>query len=128
MTGRKETRQLVKKLKGLIETQGLKKDNESGMIYYTSYGENIYDWELYFDGIALAYVRLEEYAINGIRIFLSHQREDGFIRRHVPLAPASNQEVPQVLKGLEAVGKAWEELEKVEHCKPFLCQIGRAHV
>jgi len=46
--------------------------------YYTSYVD-LYDWELYYDTIALAYFGGESYAIDGIKMFLSEQRPDGLL-------------------------------------------------
>ena len=51
--------------------------------YYSGYGENLFDWELYLDTLALGYFLPDTFAVNGLRIFLGSQRPDGFIPRRI---------------------------------------------
>lgn len=88
----------------VMKAKGIHSDPNTGLEFFTGYSYNtLYDWDSYFEGI----IQLElgwspKYMINGIRIFLDMQREDGFIRR-------VNDPTPR------------EEAE--EMCKPFLAQI-----
>ncbi|HET6487503.1 MAG TPA: hypothetical protein VFH83_13840, partial [Spirochaetia bacterium] len=93
---------------------GIKRHAPTGTRYFTGYGDTVYDWELLFDTIVLGYFGSTDLTINGIRIFLNAQREDGFIPRRV--RPAG---IPQ---GMDAWGRAIHEREEEEHCKPFLLQ------
>jgi putative isomerase len=109
---------LLQGIKILMETRGVYRHEKSGLEYYSSYTD-LYDWELYFDGLALAYFGGESYAINGLKMFLSDQRPDGFISR-------------RILQKLPQNNLSKDELfaeEGKEHCKPFLFQtalfIGR---
>lgn len=45
-----------------------------------SYAE-LYDWDLYFEGIFLSYLGSHEYCRNGVEMFLDQQHESGFIAR-----------------------------------------------
>ena len=101
-----DTKSLIAKVKGLVERKGLKHD-KSGKGYYTGYGDDLYDWELYFDCIALAYFGAETYTTSGTHHFLSNERENGFIARHINMTARPN---------------FWRHFEDEEHCKPFLCQ------
>jgi putative isomerase len=114
----KNTLLLVREIKTLMEARGVRHHEKSGREYYTSYTD-LYDWELFFDGLALAYFGGESYAINGLKMFLSDQRPDGFISRRI-LQKLPENKLPE------------DELfaeEGKEHCKPFLFQtalvIGR---
>ena len=79
------------KIKRLMEAQGLQRHVPTGQTYYTSYTD-IYDWEMYFDGLWLAYYGGESHTIGGLRVFLGSQREDGFISRCVlKQEPPANQ-------------------------------------
>jgi len=101
------------RIKQLMEAQGLQRHGQCGRTYYTSYTD-LYDWEMYFDGLMLAYFGGEEHTVSGLRIFLSCQREDGFISRRVLKdgPPASESEAARRLYNYE----------RNELCKPFLCQ------
>ncbi len=101
------------KIKRLMEAQGLQRHVPTGQTYYTSYTD-IYDWEMYFDGLALAYYGGESHTIGGLRVFLGSQREDGFISRRVlKQEPPANQSED---------GRRIFGYESNELCKPFLCQ------
>ena len=108
-----DQRAAAARIKRLMEAQGLQRHKETGQSYYTSYTD-IYDWEMYFDGLALAYYGGEEHTMGGLHVFLSRQREDGFISRHVlkQKPPAEEGEVARRLY----------HYESNELCKPFLCQ------
>ncbi len=103
----------IAQTKTLMESKGVRHHKLTGLDYYTSYTD-LYDWELYYDTLALAYLGNESYGINGINIFLANQREDGFIPRHV-------RQVPLEEGSPESVNQIWVEEQK-EHCKPFLFQ------
>ena len=114
------TESLMSKIKTLMEENGVRRHEKSGYTYYTSYVD-LYDWELYFDTIALAYVGGEEIAVQGLRLFCEAQRSDGFISRRILQKPLQ-QETPELHRRIFAE-------EQLEHCKPFLFQtaliIGR---
>ncbi len=76
--------------------------SESGLSYFSGYSYQYqYDWDLYFETLLQLYMGWDAtYPKNGIKLFLDHQREDGFIARSVP----SNAEHDN------------------EHVKPFLAQ------
>ncbi len=95
-------------------SRGIKLDPGSGRSFFSGYGEAVYDWELYLESIVLAYWGSTELTINGIRLFLDAQHDDGFIpRRVVPrYDPAKVSEL----------GRAYHDFEEEEHCKPFLFQ------
>ncbi len=105
---------LVQRIRDLMATRGIQHNEESGLDYYSSYGD-LYDWELYFDSILLAYYGGEDYAIQGLRIFLKKQQPNGFIPRRIPKHP-----IPENVAPLSQ--RLYSE-EKKEHCKPFLFQI-----
>jgi hypothetical protein len=94
--------------------RGVKQDPRSGRSFFSGYGEAVYDWELYLESICLAYWGSTELTINGIRLFLDAQHEDGFIPRRV--VPRYDPEKTSEL------GRAYHDYEEEEHCKPFLFQ------
>ena len=104
------TRDLVARYGRLMKEKGLKRQAVTGRAYPTSYGDVLFDWELYFDGIALLYYGLHQPAINGIHMFLESQHDDGFICRRIVTDPATAQ-------------TGWGRFENEEHCNPFLCQL-----
>ena len=110
MLSSETTADLVARIQVVMEHLGLRHHARTGRDYYTAYGETLYDWELFFDGIALAYFSEEELTANGIHIFLSEQDERGFIRRNSRGAAADAQ-------------SRWEQFEAEEACKPFLCEL-----
>jgi Mannosylglycerate hydrolase MGH1-like glycoside hydrolase domain len=95
-----------------LQALGLKQDPQSGLTYYSGYGDVLYDWELYFAAILLACFGLEQYAWNNVLIMLGTQKENGFIPRY-RIAPPRSVDQYTVVGG-------------EEHFKPFLFQI--AHV
>lgn len=103
----------ISNTKALMESMGVRRHQETGLDYYTSYTD-LYDWELYYDTLALAYLGNHSYGINGIQIFLANQRDDGFIPRHV-------RQVPLAVDSPDSANSIWVEEQK-EHCKPFLFQ------
>jgi putative isomerase len=104
------TKDLVARYGRLMKEKGLRQQARTGRTYPSSYGDVLYDWELYFDGIALLYYGLHQPAIHGIRMFLEAQRDDGFICRRIVTDPTTAQ-------------TGWGRFENEEHCKPFLCQL-----
>ena len=78
-------------------------EDPTGLGYFTGYSyHTLYDWDQYFETLVQLYLGWgPEPALNGVRIFLSRQRGDGFIARSVPSTPTHD----------------------FEHVKPFLCQI-----
>ena len=83
--------------------RGFMNDPKTGLGYFTGYSyATLYDWDQYFEGLTLLYLgHGPERLQNAVRIFLAHQRADGFIARSVPSTPAHD----------------------FEHVKPFLGQI-----
>ena len=110
MQGIDNTSDLITRIQGVMEHLGLRHHDRTGRDYFTAYGETLYDWELFFDGIALAYLSEENLTENGIQIFLSEQDGRGFIRRNSRGKAADAQPV-------------WEQFEAEEVCKPFLAQL-----
>ncbi len=104
---------LMATIKSLMEEKGVRRHEQSGYYYYTSYVD-LYDWELYFDTIALAYVGGEEIAIQGLRLFCEAQKTDGFISRRILQKPLP-EKIPDLHRRIFAE-------EQLEHCKPFLFQ------
>ena len=94
----------LKPLSDMMSERGVFK-NENGMEYFSGYSYKYqYDWDLYFEGLLQVYMGWDAtYLKNGVKLFLAHQREDGFIARSVP----SNQE------------------HDFEHVKPFLAQTAK---
>ncbi|MEL7239585.1 MAG: trehalase family glycosidase, partial [Planctomycetota bacterium] len=78
-------------------------ENQTGLPYFTGYSyDTLYDWDQYFEAVVQLYLGLPpEHALNGVRIFISRQHDDGFIARSVPSTPTHDH----------------------EHVKPFLAQI-----
>lgn len=108
-------RALFADIRNLMETRGIHRHETLGLEYYSSYFGDLYDWELYFDSVLLAYYGGDEFAVQGLRVFLKNQRPDGFIPRRIPKHPLPD-DAPPLAKRIYAE-------EKQEHCKPFLCQI-----
>ena len=77
-------------------------DQDTQKSYFTGYDyKTLYDWDQYFEAIVQIYMgKPSTYIVNGITIFLDHQRPDGLIVRAVP-----------------------DARKRDEHIKPFLCQI-----
>ena len=86
-------------------------DPATGLKYFTGYGYDcLYDWDQYFEGIMALYFKLDAaYLQNTVKIFLSMQRDNGFIRRNKP-KNLKNMDDPKDMEGQEMV-------------KPFLAQI-----
>ncbi|WP_236254557.1 MGH1-like glycoside hydrolase domain-containing protein [Mucisphaera calidilacus] len=82
---------------------GVITDPTTGLEYFTGYAyHTLYDWDQFFDTLILIAMDWPAHlSQNAIRIFLNHQREDGFIARSVPSTPTHDH----------------------EHVKPFLAQI-----
>ena len=104
------TSELVTRYGRLMKEKGLKRQARTGRVYPSSYGDVLYDWELYFDGIALLHFGLPQPSIDGLRMFLESQGDDGFICRRLIPDPAATR-------------MGWGPFENEEHCKPFLCQL-----
>ena len=120
MTTQAELKSQMQTIKELMEACGVRRHAASGLEYYTSYTD-LYDWELFYDGIALAYTGGESCAVSGLKMFLADQRPDGFISRRILQQPLGS-DIPEL----------WQRIfveEGKEHCKPFLFQtallIGR---
>lgn len=121
-----KTRELVAYVQNLMVNNGIRHYDMLDVDYYAAYGDNLYDWEHYFDSIALSYFNAEIYAINGLKMCLHNQREDGFICRHIKGTGdgvVGSADKTDFSDELVAVGAMWEEMEKEEHFKPFLCQF-----
>ena len=101
--------QVVATLVEIMENHGVHTDPGMGS-YYSGYGPSLYTWEIFFDSILLLHVGDTSLGKNAIRMYLSTQRENGFIPRHW------RGETPV---GEEAV---WQIYESEEHAQPFLFQ------
>ena len=126
MIGVNETRKLVAHVQNLMVQNGIRHYDTLDLDYYSAYGDNLYDWEHYFDSIALAHFNAEIYSINGLRMCLHNQRDDGFICRHIKgtgAGVAGGGDESTMSSELAAIGAMWEKLEQEEHFKPFLCQF-----
>ncbi len=112
---------LLPRLTDMIRRNGGKFYAPLGLEYYSGYGENLFDWELYLDTLALGYFCPDFYAVNGLRTFLHNQRADGFVPRRIYCSgeamPTSDAD-PSSLDMWQAIAL----FESEEHCKPFLCQ------
>ena len=86
---------------------GLLTETGTGKPYFTGYSyQSLYDWDQYFEGLVQLYLGWGSRLLkSGVDIFLSHQREDGFIPRAM--------DPPDMHRPNEAS----------EMVKPFLCQI-----
>jgi putative isomerase len=95
----------------IMETRGIHKHPTLGY-YYSGYGEDLYTWEVYFDSILLLHAGETNLGKCALKIYLSSQKQNGFIPRRWPgVAP---------LKGEE---KVWNIYESEEHAQPFLFQV-----
>ncbi|HHV80529.1 TPA: hypothetical protein GXX44_02435 [bacterium] len=108
----RDSKNIVNKVRELMTKEGIRYSNKFKKYYYSGYGDNLFDWELYFDTIVLLYFKAEQYAINGLHIFLDSQKENGFIPRRIYMEDDR-----------EAFPNAIKLFEDEEHCKPFLSQI-----
>src|SRR5690242_7790060 len=102
------TEGLIQSIGRMMAERGVKRREPGGWEYYSGYGANLYDWELFFDAICLSYFGRGDLALNGLHWFLSAIREDGF--------------VPRSLRAVKPASSPWSVFEDEEHCKPFLCQ------
>ena len=73
----------INKVRELMIKEGIRYSDKFKKYYYSGYGNNLFDWELYFDTIVLNYFKAEEYVVNGLHIFLDSQKENGFIPRRI---------------------------------------------
>ena len=81
--------------------------NVDGKYCVTGYEyKEFYDWDLYFECLALSYCGVNQYAKNGVELFLDKQRIDGFVPRTQELV--------------------WERPGQM--FKPFLCQTAALYV
>jgi hypothetical protein len=93
-----QLRQNLQRIDQVMRTKGIQRDPTSGRTYFTGYSyKSLYDWDSYFEGI----VQLElgwtpKYMIEGVKIFLDLQREDGFIRR--VNTPGLSEEADEMVK------------------------------
>ena len=109
----------VEHIARMMANKGIKKHPARDFEYFSVYSTNIYDWELFFDTIALSYFGSGQYAENVLHWFLSEQRDDGFIcRKQIPDRQALQRASENVRKT--------QELEEEELCKPFLWQAAKA--
>ena len=82
----------------VMRSKGIQHDPASGRAYFSGYSyKSLYDWDSYFEGI----VQLElgwtpEYMINGVKIFLDMQEDNGFIRR--VNTPGISEEAGEMVK------------------------------
>ena len=86
-----------------LMNKGILQDSDTKKLYFTGYAyKTLYDWDQYFESIVQIHMgKPAKYIINGVTIFLDHQKPDGMIVRSVP----------------------GNEFHDNEHIKPFLCQI-----
>jgi putative isomerase len=86
-----------------LMNKGILQDTDTRKFYFTGYSyRTLYDWDQYFESIVQIYMgRPSTQIINGVTIFLDHQKPDGMIVRSVP----------------------GNKFHDNEHVKPFLCQI-----
>ena len=103
---------LIQSIGSMMTERGVKRHEPGGWEYYSGYGANLYDWELFFDAICLSYYSRGDLALNGLRWYLTAIGQDGF--------------VPRSLRPIELAGSPWSIFEDEEHCKPFLCQTALA--
>lgn len=85
--------------------RGIVRNEETGLLHFTGYqNTTLYDWDQYFEGIVQLYAGWDtKYMKNAVRIYLSHQQEDGFSKR--------------------AIQNGYSGEEDYEMVKPFLSQI-----
>ncbi len=64
---------------------GIQAEAGTGKPYFTGYSyESLYDWDQYFETLVQLYLGWgSRLPLSGVDIFLSHQREDGFIPRAI---------------------------------------------
>ncbi|MHB1357432.1 MAG: MGH1-like glycoside hydrolase domain-containing protein [Anaerolineae bacterium] len=103
---------LIQSIGRMMAERGIMRHEPEGWEYYSGYGANLYDWELFFDAICLSYYNRGDLALNSLRWYLSVVRKDGFL--------------PRSLRPNEPAGSPWSVFEDEEHCKPFLCQTALA--
>jgi len=86
-----------------LARRGIESDDKTGLKYFTGYSyHTLYDWDQYFETLVQLHLGWSpQLAVNGVRIFLSRQQDNGFIARSVPSTPTHDH----------------------EHVKPFLAQI-----
>lgn len=101
------TENLIHIIGKLMLESGVKERQPGGVKYYSGYGRNVYDWELFFDALCLPYFAMGDLALNALGWFISEINGEGF--------------VPRILRLEDASGR-WAIFEDEEHCKPFLCQ------
>ena len=93
-----ELRKNLLRIDRVMRSSGIQHDPASGRAYFSGYSyKSLYDWDSYFEGI----VQLElgwtpDYMINGVKIFLDMQRDDGFIRR--VNTPGISEEAGEMVK------------------------------
>jgi glycogen debranching enzyme len=94
----------------IMEKHGTHRHPSQGH-YYSGYGDSLFTIETFFDNIALLHAGDTELGKNALRIYLEHQRQDGFIPRHCP--------------GLtkDPSDSVWLIYESEEHAQPFLFQM-----
>ncbi len=101
-------RTVAAELVEIMEEHGVHKHPSKGY-YYSGYGQRLYTWETFFDSIVLLHAGDTTLGKNTLRIYLSMQRQDGFIPRTWP--------------GSDAPKGVWHIYESEEHAQPFLFQI-----
>lgn len=97
---------IYKYVNNLLE-KGFYVDKNTKLEYFSGYQYNtLYDWDFYFESaVLLHFNKGQKNIINGIKIFLANQEENGFIPRlSIPIGDKSSGE------------------DACEHCKPFLSQ------
>lgn len=98
---------LIHDISKVMRESAIKEREPGGLVYYSGYGGNVYDWELFFDAMALPYFGMGQYARSALQWFISEIDEKGFVQRIMR---------PEKLTG------GWSNFEDEEHCKPFLFQ------
>jgi len=104
--------QIIAQIKDLMRRCGFHIDPQSGLCYYSGYGDDIFSCEAYYDTIALSHMGADEtLALNTLRVYLRSAHEDGHIPRHC-LGPLDR-----------TLGYPWGGFEEEEHAQPFLWQM-----
>lgn len=116
---------------GIMEQRGVHRDPIYGE-YFSGYGEGLFTVESFFDNIALFHAGDAELGKTALRIYLDHQRDDGFIARHWEqsqrwLKATPNSRVPSLAatepQNSYFLRNPYAIYEREEHAQPFLFQM-----
>lgn len=94
-----------------MHTYGIGGDRRKNQLFYSGYGTSFFTIESWYDAVLCLHFGNCQIVIDSLDLYLSFQKEDGFLYRDISMDPRTNADNPFYL------------YESEEHAQPFLFQV-----